>query len=694
MNFRFFTVFNRFLYPWRFRRLVSVVFAGLPLFAPAQVSTRLEPVQEVQKWITTHFAKGKVPPFSFTCDGIPSGRFIAGWHYTAEKWDNPEPNSVSRRFIYQDPASGLKIECDVTGFTDFGGVEWVLRLTNTANQDTPILENFNVIDQTYETTGQVSVLHAKGSVGARSDFLVSQTGLQPADHLHLEPAGGRSSDQTAFPFFNIIGADGKQGVVVAVGWTGGWQADILAVNRKQVQLRSGMERFRLYLKPGETIRTPRISLLFWKGDNLMAGQNKFRRFQLAHYSRRIDGRFAEAPYASGFALPGPKPCTENGCLTEEMAIALARRMKQFDIVPEVLWLDAGWYTDAGAPNYDWCDIVGSWTPDTTRFPRGLKPLADEAHRLGSKFLLWFEPERVSRFSWLANEHPEWLLHSPIRNSALLDLGNPSALKWLCSHVGDMIEQTGIDIYRQDFNHPGKPFWTANEEPDRTGLMEIRHIEGLYAFWDYLIERFPHLLIDNCAAGGRRIDLEMMSRSFPLWSSDYNYSEVNGKQCYAYGLNFFLAQHGTGIYEPDDYSFRSCLGAALVTNWDIFTSRLAIADIQQVIAKFKKYRPYFHEDFYPLTGIIDTTPDDIWLAYQMHNPQDDSGIVVGFRRSQTASDRFPVQLQGLHPGTLYEVYNDNTGQSQRLTGKQMNERLMLWAPAKPGSVLLHYTAINH
>ena len=115
----------------------------------------------------------------------------------------------------------------------------------------------------------------------------------------------------------------------------------------------------------------------------MTGQNKFRRFLLAHHSRQLDGKFAEYPYASGFALPGPEPCTENGCLTEEMAIAMARRHKQFNLVPEVFWLDAGWYTDSGAPVYDWCDCVGTWTPDTTRFPNGLRPLSDEAHRLGA-----------------------------------------------------------------------------------------------------------------------------------------------------------------------------------------------------------------------------------------------------------------------------------------------------------------------
>ena len=51
------------------------------------------------------------------------------------------------------------------------------------------------------------------------------------------------------------------------------------------------------------------------------------------------------------------------------------------------------------------------------------------------------------------------------------------------------------------------------------MTEIKHIEGLYAFWDELLARHPGLIIDNCAGGGQRIDLETISRSVPLSRSD-------------------------------------------------------------------------------------------------------------------------------------------------------------------------------
>lgn len=61
---------------------------------------------------------------------------------------------------------------------------------------------------------------------------------------------------------------------------------------------------------------------------------------------------------------------------------------------------------------------------------------------------------------------------------------------MSKYIGDMLEENSIDYYRQDFNMQPDIYWAANDEPGRTGMKEIRHIEGLYYFWDYLLSRFP------------------------------------------------------------------------------------------------------------------------------------------------------------------------------------------------------------
>ena len=53
-----------------------------------------------------------------------------------------------------------------------------------------------------------------------------------------------------------------------------------------------------------------------------------------------------------------------------------------------------------------------------------------------------------------------------------------------------------------------------------------------------------MLIDSCASGGRRNDLETMRRAVPLWRSDYAFEPI-GQQCMTYGIRLWLPYHGTG-----------------------------------------------------------------------------------------------------------------------------------------------------
>ena len=215
-----------------------------------------------QLWVKTHFAKGMVPPFSFKYGGIDSKTFIKGWSYSAEKQNGLEPNTEEYIFSYQDNKSGLVVKCLVTSYMDFPAVEWILKFSNRSASNTPLIENTEVISYPFGFNQKGSfVLHrALGSNAQRSDFQPIDQKLQIGESVSMMPAGGRSSDNTALPFFNIE-APGKQGVMVAVGWTGSWRADVSQVDEKTVHVSSGMGKMHLVLYPGEEIRTPRICLL-------------------------------------------------------------------------------------------------------------------------------------------------------------------------------------------------------------------------------------------------------------------------------------------------------------------------------------------------------------------------------------------------------------------------------------------------
>jgi alpha-galactosidase len=249
----------------------------------------------------------------------------------------------------------------------------------------------------------------------------------------------------------------------------------------------------------------------------------------------------------------------------------------------------------------------------------------------------------------------------------------------------------VTVYRQDFNFDPAPFWKAMDAPDRVGIAEMKHIEGLYKFWDALLARNPGLLIDNCASGGRRIDLETTSRSIPLWRTDYQYYEPNGYQCHTYGLHFFLPASGTGNGDPRKYWFRSAaIGGAVVMGWELgasFNLRAAIEDV----AEFRELRDYAYGDYYPLTPYA--TGDDVWAAFQWDRPEGRDGIVVAFRRPLAPQAAIEVKLGGMEPGADYEVNFEDYGVTVVRSGRELAAGLMLKIPEAPASLLVKYRRVR-
>jgi len=686
-----------------YRRTIIALTSALLLALgslPASAQVRLHmqgDKTDIARWIDSRFAKGQLPPFSFILDEKPSEEFLRSWRWSRTAPASTDKDVVLRTFTYTDPRSGLEVVCDVKGYPEFRAVEWVLHFRNTSAENSGQLTRVKVadFDMVYPAAGALKIHYAEGNKISKADYAPRTAEFRTEQPLHIEPHGGRSSEE-AFPFFNLESEASQQGVMVAVGWTGTWFADLEKRDPSRLTLAAGMLNTDLYLYPGEQIRTPSVALMFWSGDR-MNGHNRFRRLVLAHHSRKVDGS-PFYPLCSAFNYRDPQPCGEYSCLTADWAIAMVRRYSMFELTPDVFWLDAGWHTGAGDFRHgkSWANTTGNWTVDRERFPEGLKPVSDAVHEAGAKFMVWFEPERVVKGTQWATEHKEWMLDTEWPEGSeqstwyLFDLGNDEACDWLCKYYGDLIEENGIDYYRQDFNMLPAGYWRDADEPGRSGIKEIRHIENLYKFWDYLLERFPGLLIDNCASGGKRLDWESIGRSAPLWRSDYyHYDDPDGYQCHTYGLNFFLPIHGTGILLPDQYSFRSSLSSALQCNWKVTEPGVSVLDMQQRIREYRDIREYYYEDYYPLSGTGDLTGSDVWLAYQMHRPSDDSGIVVAFRRQNAPDAEYTVCLGGLTPDASYTLVDCDTQAETVRSGRELTEGLTLRLDNPKSSLLIKY-----
>jgi len=634
---------------------------------------------------------GGTPPYSFTYDGQPSNTLLSGWDTVRESTVLDE-NRTRHSITHTDPNSGLEVQCVAVQYHDFPTVEWTLYFRNAGTSDTPIIEGIQALDiaMIRGDLGEFVLHHARGSDCKADDYGPLETKLEAGGTLHLAPSGGRGSNKV-WPYFGIESTH-NDGLLVAVGWPGQWAADFARDAGNTLRITAGQGQTRFILHPGEEVRSPLIAIQFRDGDRYRA-QNLWRRWMTAHSMPKPGG-----------ALPRPQLLGCSSRAYEEMIKADTAAQKMFidryleeKIGIDYWWMDAGWYVqENGWPH------VGTWEVDTKRFPGGLRPICDYAHERGVKIVVWFEPERVAPGTWLTENHPEWILGGA--NGGLLNLGNPEAWDWLVNHIDSLLTEQGIDLYRQDFNMDPLDLWRANDAEDRQGITENRHVTGYLAYWDELLRRHPGLLIDSCASGGRRNDLETMRRAVPLWRSDYAFEPI-GHQCMTYGISLWLPFHGTGtvacvnapyygggLTPVEPYAFWSNAAPSLNCGFDMRVREIDYAALRRLTGQWRQVSEFYYGDFYPLTKY--SLEPDAWMAWQFHDPARRSGIVQAFRRAESVYTQARLPLRGLEPELSYEVMDLEAGTSAVGSGRELVEQgLEITFSARPEAKVYLYKAAS-
>ena len=618
------------------------------------------------------------PPFSFVYGGGPSATLLPAWNHAVETKD--QADRTLHTATWTDPKTSLRVVATVTAFRDFPAVEWLLRFENAGRDDSPLLENVQALDLTLGTKPAAPViLHqiAGDDCSARS-FMPMQRELKPGEQTGFAPAGGRPSNGT-FPFFSL--QHGGQGVFVAIGWTGQWAAALARAAQGATRVAAGMELTRLKLHAGEAIRTPRILLLHWAGDRLDA-HNQFRRLLLAHYLPKVDGqppRPAIGSQSFNMNHTGRRPRWN----TEAGQLEAARITR--DLGCDTHWLDAAWF-DGGFPNG-----VGNWTVRAKEYPNGLGPIGAACTRLGIRFLVWWEPERVAPNTRITRDHPEFVLGG--KSGGLFNLADPKARRWLTDLLLEQIKTFGVHTYRNDFNMDPLPFWRRNDPPDRQGITEIRYVEGFYEMWDEIRAAHPAMVPDDCASGGRRIDLEMCMRSIVQTRSDSACApgRADWDQAQTLGLSLYLPIHATIGWSTRTYDTRSTATAGFLGEWDILDEAFPIPQAREAIREIRENQPYWYGDFYPLTpwGLA---PDQ-WAAWQLHRPDLEAGIILAFRRAESPYSQLQAPLRGIRAEQTYAVAligEDGKPTQRTLTGAEL-AALELRIDKPHASLLVRYKA---
>ncbi len=623
-------------------------------------------------WIalaSTAFAAAPFPRFSFVYRGQEFTGVPQGWRQERKsmRQDGRQTDIVTAK----EP-DGVTLVLETVAYDRHPVVEWTLSFENRSRKDTGRFTRISAADFLLPFDQGEAVTLWKGIGEAPNppdNYSFTRMPLAPGQSVEQSPWEGYPCFN-AFPYFRIYSA--RKGYTVAVGWEGQWHASI-ARRDNGVALRAGQQTVDFALRPGEKAIAPRITVLAYKtGDDAV---NLWRRwFRQYILPREKDGRVIRPRLVADGHERGELYCE----ITCDRQIELVRLLRRRGLRMDAWWIDAGWYIRellANPPVGQWF-LVGDWRPDPRRFPKMLKPLSDELARDGAELVLWYEPERVHERSPALPRVAHLLAPANHIFSRRYDLSNPAAVDHLIRTIGKSLQDNGVSFYRQDSNGAGPiHYWSSTERAladGRRGMVENQAIQGMFAFWHGLRQARPGLLIDVCASGGRRNDLETLRQgAVPLHYTDVGYTDFIAKQRYHHMLNqWFLyykniAQH--------------CYDGARLNQWK---SVIDIAPFHTVYAPaylrddntaeqkwnevWRKVAPYqVDADYYLLTPEV--FGDDQWWVCQFHDPATRTGVLQVVRNRKNKDDVLHVRLKGvrasqrLHFEDLYTgVRSDGDG----------------------------------
>jgi alpha-galactosidase len=662
--------------------VVSMLLAGWNIEAAVTVTP--EELQQNDQWVEQNLL-GSAQPFSFTYNGQSSSTLLSSWTKTSQT-AQLDAARTQYTLTWTDPANSLEVRCTAVQYLDYPVVEWTTNLRNVGTTTLPLVQNLQAMNTTWSRDADDAEFTLRGIAGdaASIDSYKPYASVLGVNTTQSFAASGGRPTNYAFPYYNLSVPGG--GVTFTVGWPGQWSSSFRnAANNLQVT--AGQQSLSVQLNPGEEIRTPMAAMCSWKGSDTVRAQNIWRKWMLKYSEPGPNGN-PVAPGLSGHTN-GWYPSFYDTA-TDEIRDATA--YLNGGATYDYWWIDAGWYPDNG----NWGQ-TGTWTPDPARFPNGLKEVSDFVHSKGMKFITWFEPERVAAGTELSTQHPEWIIGGS--GGGLLNMANPAARAWITDRIDSLIKQQGIDVYRQDFNIDPLGYWQSLDTTNRTGMTENQYVQGYLAYIDELRRRNPNIMMDNCASGGRRNDLESLRRSVPFLRSDYAF-DATANQCQTYGLASWIPYAGTQMIvgndwgRIDNYNVRSAWSPLMI----IVAPKSALdagainwAEYNRMLAEQRQAAPYMLGDFYPLTPY--SQAENVWMAWQFDRSDMGEGMLQAFRRSFSTQARVLFRLFGLDPTALYELTDMDTKESYEMMGSDlMNAGLWCELDLPQSSAVITYRVV--
>ncbi|UWZ82170.1 glycoside hydrolase family 36 protein [Occallatibacter riparius] len=639
-----------------------------------------------------------------------------------ESLDTIEPHKIA--LVYESQNPHLRLVWKWEARASFGPVEHTITVKNLDTREVwlPMIDSLRL------------AFHAEPNIAYRHFYVEKGADKPSPQGTHLETiSGGYKWTGTSSTYGDRQAGEPREIIPAEfvfsdTSWTQNWYAGIEFGGRTRISVERANNRittalglnpapgpFRTRLNPGATFETPTVFLGAFSGGPDSAA-NQLRPWVRAVLGNQLTWRDPHYPYVvnnswgSGMAVDEP------------LALRMIGESKELGV--EMFHIDAGWFRG-----------VGDWFPDPKKFPHGLAPIADEAHKQGLRFGIWVDWTQAALdtqpgalnvrdpkvANWLVNDvAPDWKPEE--FKGQTIDIGVPAAGDYALKEVNRIIDDYHLDMLEHDgylvaegctrSNHPHAPpnrstmkvvhewggdFVTADNSTD----VSYHATRAYYDIYARTRAAHPGLIFEICNDGGRMVDFGSAAHG-DYFSITDSYDPLSNRRAF-YDTSYMLPPAMLESYvekwptprrENFLYMLRSGMMGWLTLMMD--TSAWTPAQhetAKQAIALYKeKLRPLIRDaEIFHITS----RPDGVhWDGIEYWDPACGEGVVYAFRGSVPNEPQHEFTLDGVDPAQKYKLhFQDASSPDRTATGRELMRGLSVNLPQPLSSELVFFSAIQ-
>ena len=493
----------------------------------------------------------------------------------------------------------------------------------------------------------------------------------------------------------MLSLDGKpqenQGRTIgaALCWNGNFELRLNTTDNRQHHFYAGIDPTagHYVLEPKQTFETPHLALTY-SNEGMSGVSRNFHRWA------RTCGMFHRGMNVGDILLNSWEGLYFD--INEERMVQMMDDIAKFG--GELFVMDDGWFGDK-YPRKDDTTSLGDWVVDRQKLPNGLGALCSAAKAKGIKFGIWIEPEMANTKSELYEKHPDWVLQTKGRQlkqgrggtQVVLDLTNPRVQDFVFGVVDNLLtENPDIAYIKWDANCAIQNYGSLYLPANKQSNLYVDYQLGLLKVLKRVRQKYPQVVIQDCASGGGRANYGLLPYYDEFWVSDN--TDALQRVYIQWGTSMFFPANAMAAHinhcpywntggRTIPVKFRCDVAMSGRLGMELQPKDMTDEERQQCTTCFKDYkqlRPTIQTgNLYRLLSPYDRRG----VASLMYTDDARStAVLFVYKTENFAGQSLPrIRLAGLNPDKTYTLTERNVRTGQRpcqLNGKQFTGRFLM------------------